>query len=62
MDVNPGSGLMDGPAHRDVVVAIEAGVDPALQADFGRTPSLCLQYPRHDLGCLEQVGRSAEVQ
>ena len=35
VDVDVGRRLFRGPAHVDVVVAVEVGVDAALQADLG---------------------------
>ena len=35
MHVDVGGGLLHGPGDVDVVVAVEVGVDAALQADLG---------------------------
>ena len=46
----------------EVVVAVEARVDPALQADLGRALGLGLDHPAGDLVQPEQVRRAAQVE
>ena len=62
MDVD---GRRAGPhrlEHVEVVVAVEVGVDAALQAHLGRALGLRLGHPPGDLVELEQVGGAAQVQ
>ena len=48
--------------HLEVVVAVEARVDPALQADLGGALRLGLDDASGDLVDLEQVGAAAQVE
>ena len=48
--------------HVEVVVAVEVGVDAALQAHLGRTLGLGLGHAPRDLVELEQVGGAPQVQ
>ena len=56
----------DAGAHRlehvEVVVAVEVGVDAALEAHLGGALGLGLGHAARDLVELEQVGRAAQVQ
>ena len=48
--------------HVDVVVAIELGMDAALQTDFGGAPGLGFAHPFADLVQGEQVGVASQVE
>ena len=52
-------GLLHRPGHVDVVVAVEVGVDPALEADLGGAFGHCLGHPLLDVLEREQVWLAA---
>ena len=54
--------LADGPDDLQVVVAVELGVDAALQADLGGPHGLGLGHPVGDVAELEQVRRTPQVE
>ena len=54
--------LLHRPADVDVVVAVEAGVDPALEAHLGGALVDRLDHPALDLVDAEQVGIAPQVQ
>ena len=62
VDVDAGRRGPHRPDHVEVVVAVEAGMYPTLQADLGRALSLGLGHPTGDLVELQQVGVAPEVE
>ena len=60
--VDLGRDLFHGPGDGDVVVAVEVGMDAALQADLRRAALDGLDDAPLNLGVVEQVGRPAEVE
>ncbi len=56
-----GHGLLDRADDRDVVVAVERRVDPALEAHLGRAALPGLDRAAHDLLVRHQEGRAAQV-
>ena len=61
VDVDGGGGRPDGPDHVEVVVAVELGVDPPLQADLGGAQRFGLTDPVGDLVEGEQIGGPARL-
>ena len=51
-----------GPDDVEVVVAVEARVDAALEADLGGAPLLGFHHPLGDVVEIEEVGVAAQVQ
>ena len=62
VDVHAGHGLVHGLGHVQVVVAVEAGVDAALEGDLGGPALVGLDHPPGDLVEAEQVRRAAQVE
>ena len=62
VDVDAGGGFLHGSGDVDVVVAVEVGVDAALEADLGGTEIPGLLHPARDLVEREQVGVAAQVE
>ena len=60
--VDVGRGFLHRPAHVDVVVAVEVGMDAALQAHLGRAERGGLGDALLDVFEREEVGRAAQVQ
>ena len=62
VDVDALRCLADGPDHLEVVVAVEARVDAALEAHLGGAGGFGLGHSLGDVAQLEQVGRTAQVE
>ena len=62
VDVDAAGGLSDRPDDLEVVVAVEARMDAALQADLGGSQGLGLTDPVGDLAQLEEVGGAPEIE
>ena len=62
MHVHVGHRLLHGPGDVDVVVAVEVGVDAALQGDLGGAERRGLACPVGDVVEGEQVRRAAQVE
>ena len=60
--VDVGRDLLHRPGDVEVVVAVEVGVDPALEADLGRAALDRLDHAALHLGEVEQVRVAAQVQ
>ena len=61
VDVQLGHGVLDRADDRDVVVAVEAGMDPALEADLGGAALPGLDGAPDDLRVRDEVGLAAQV-
>src|SRR6266581_3544376 len=61
VDVHAGDRVVDGAGDLDVVVAVEARVDAALQGDLGGAERVGLHHPGCHLVQPEQVGSPAQV-
>ena len=62
VDVHARHGLVHGLGHVQVVVAVEAGVDAALEGDLGGPALVGLDHPPGHLVQAEQVGRAPQVE
>ena len=62
VQVHVGHDIVDGPADVDVVVAVEAGVNAALQGHLGGAQLGGLDHPLLDVGQRQHVGRAPQVQ
>ena len=62
VDVDVGRGLLHRPGDVDVVVAVEVGVDAALEADLGGAQLGRLDDPAGDVVQREQVRAAPQVQ
>ena len=62
MDVDGGRGRPHRPGHVEVVLAVELGVDPPLQADLGGPQRFGLADPLGDLVQGQEIGGAAQVE
>ena len=62
VEVEVGGDLLHRPGHVEVVVAVEVGVDPALEADLGGAVVDGLEDPPLDLVTVQEVRVATQVQ